>query len=571
MKLNKCFLTNCLLLSLFLLSSCVDNDYDLSKDIDLTMKLGGDSLSTTIGNTDSILLSKILKVDESDMLHTYKYKYYLMKTGTATIPDISINKIKSDAQVNSIQIVQLIADQGSPITAGTQSADLTNAQVTQKMSLSLNGIPVEIESLRKIDLENSVATISVSIDDASGNVTLTKLSNLVVTFPDFISSNQLNAHTLTLNGNVGKNLFSKTFNINALDLDKETAVINQTLKSPDYEVSLAGNFSVNVAKSAVLANDVKLNFAINFSQSTVTGVTGKFNPTVSVKVNPVTLDDLPDWLQGDDVTLDMYNPELKLNVINSLDIPFLVSNATLTGYKTVAIPTLTIDAAKHSVNYLSRQGKLDFDPDPISADIYHNSKISNLNDVIEKIPSQISISLPSVKSDMSMEHSIKLGTNYSMTMNYDVLIPFTFGGNLLISYDDSIKDLHDDLKDIDVKQLVLSGTVENDIPLGLTMSVIPIDAQGNDLSSSISVDVSATIKAGGGTTATAVTSPFTITVKELKAGTVSDKLNGFHLHVSAASSTTENGKSLCSNQYLMLKNIKAKVIGSTTVDMNNDN
>lgn len=68
---------------LFLLASCVDHGYDLSKDIDLTFKLGGDSISGPVGSTDTVFLSKILKVDQSDMLNTYQNKYYLVKNGNA--------------------------------------------------------------------------------------------------------------------------------------------------------------------------------------------------------------------------------------------------------------------------------------------------------------------------------------------------------------------------------------------------------------------------------------------------------------------------------------------------------
>ena len=40
LKLGSC----ALMASLLTLSSCVDNDYDLTKDIDLTIEVGGNSL-----------------------------------------------------------------------------------------------------------------------------------------------------------------------------------------------------------------------------------------------------------------------------------------------------------------------------------------------------------------------------------------------------------------------------------------------------------------------------------------------------------------------------------------------
>ena len=44
--------------------SCVDNDYDLTDDIDLTIQVGGSEFAIPGGETEPILLSKILDIEE---------------------------------------------------------------------------------------------------------------------------------------------------------------------------------------------------------------------------------------------------------------------------------------------------------------------------------------------------------------------------------------------------------------------------------------------------------------------------------------------------------------------------
>ena len=50
-------------LLLTLCASFVDDTYDLSKDIDLTINVGGSEFAIPGGETEAIPLSKILKID----------------------------------------------------------------------------------------------------------------------------------------------------------------------------------------------------------------------------------------------------------------------------------------------------------------------------------------------------------------------------------------------------------------------------------------------------------------------------------------------------------------------------
>lgn len=55
--------------ALCLCSACVDHNYDLKKDIDLSVGVGGEFLAVPVGNTEPIRLGKIIKTDDADLLH----------------------------------------------------------------------------------------------------------------------------------------------------------------------------------------------------------------------------------------------------------------------------------------------------------------------------------------------------------------------------------------------------------------------------------------------------------------------------------------------------------------------
>ena len=68
--------------------SCVDSKYDLDKDIDMTINVGGEYLTLPVGSTDTAFLSKIIEVEEGDILQpdAATRVYHLTKTD-----DIDVN------------------------------------------------------------------------------------------------------------------------------------------------------------------------------------------------------------------------------------------------------------------------------------------------------------------------------------------------------------------------------------------------------------------------------------------------------------------------------------------------
>lgn len=69
---NKFFKVNTLqgllIMSLLGITACVDDAYDLSKDVDMTITVGGENLSIPGSNTDLITLEKIFDLaPESDV------------------------------------------------------------------------------------------------------------------------------------------------------------------------------------------------------------------------------------------------------------------------------------------------------------------------------------------------------------------------------------------------------------------------------------------------------------------------------------------------------------------------
>lgn len=83
--------------------SCVDNKYDLDKDIDMTINVGGEHLTIPAGSSDTAYLSKIIEVEEGDILQpdAATRVYHLTKrddidVDPTTVKEVTISSANTD-------------------------------------------------------------------------------------------------------------------------------------------------------------------------------------------------------------------------------------------------------------------------------------------------------------------------------------------------------------------------------------------------------------------------------------------------------------------------------------------
>jgi len=552
------------------LTSCIDNDYDLSQDIDMTIKAGGDSISFPIGSTDCIYLKKILKVEDSPMLNLADKEYYLQKDGEAQNINVTVPKVKATslASVSFDKVIQTV------VPAGEYTIPIDNFQSDGNLTLSVNCANSTVVSLKKVYLENASATIKITLKDNNNKLTLKRISNLVVTFPDFVVSPDLSNQKLSIAEATAVNgIITKSISITAIDLG--------TFQKPDNNVLTFGNQPIYVSGKAVVScssivsGSIHFNMQLTPSTMTAAKAVGVFDPDIHVTVNPVMLNDLPDWLNDKTVRLDIANPEIKVRISNSVAMRVVATDSKIIGSSTATIPYLYVESAGNksemsTLNKISTTGNFDFDPtaNEFKADYTHSQAVNNLGEVITTIPKQISFVLDNVHSDTSVPDSIVFGKAYSLGLKYQVLIPFKFGGKLAISYNDTINDLHKNLKDINATKAVVRGTVYNTIPLKMKVTATPFDASGNDLSKQLQVVISNEIAAGGGNDKSVASTPLTVSVTEASGsdGVIKNKLERIILSVTAASQ--DSGGTLYSDQYILMKDIKAVIYGGVIIDAN---
>ena len=182
---------------LFTLTSCVDNDYDLDDNIDLTIQVGGSEFAIPGGETEPIPLSKILDIEEDGVVKTTPSgDYYLLQEGSEKTTNIFVNGFEVNSpNINPIdqELSFTIPEQLSSIPPQEISAELPEKKT--EFDIKGENLPSDIKNLSviKMDME---AKIPFSFTPAVASKL--SLKGVVLNFPEFIISSKLTNGMLKL-------------------------------------------------------------------------------------------------------------------------------------------------------------------------------------------------------------------------------------------------------------------------------------------------------------------------------------------------------------------------------------
>lgn len=282
---------------------------------------------------------------------------------------------------------------------------------------------------------------------------------------------------------------------------------------------------------------------------------------------------MPDFLDGDDVILDIEDPKIVLTVNNEAEVDvnftaelipfrkgaFLNDKKVILGSKEAGDDQIIIpgEATNYTICIHRKEGVIEGYDKCIT--------VENLNDLIEQIPDEIHMQSVEAKAIQNF-YTIALGETKKVNTNYEITAPLAFGSKLNIPYDDTMTDWNIDLDELDIQKATVTMEAVNTIPLAMNMEFKALDKSGNVLD-----DITAVVKdnkqvaPGTGDVNAPVTTELTVELTSTT-GAIS-KLDGMKYLVNATSGEV-TGKVLNENQSLTLQNIRIKIPGGVKYDLN---
>lgn len=636
-------------ISAFVFSSCANEDYDLNKGIDMTVGIDAE-IGAPLGSTGKIAVGDFFEIEEGSVVRadpqTGDYSIHV-EAESPILENVFIDRISIDPDelvhdggfdINVNLYDEFRAAAGDAGDGVTDDMDISSLKLTKVKAFPETektvGITVDEEVSEMVRIVKSIGVINL---DAPANLvfavnegTITFKAGFVIDFPEYVNvtlddgqsgAEVMNGHELHFTEDMSVragNPVTYSLNINSIDvrsLEEDTdgqqglvdtkIIINQVIALRDlYYDASASDFGTTLGEMPKAA---VAELSMNVLDVDVLGASAVIDPEFDIEPQRVEIGELPEFLTGDGIVLDIYNPVIRLDVSNTSPFPALVSatvngldeNGNYTMERPLEIGSADADSENailvnpgNTVIFLSVRGA-----DLSSVSLPEGSNppldivIENFNDLLRRIPyeielSDINVSVPHEGNEESgysgndyremVYPAGGRGISYDFSVDYSVNVPLAFGKDLLFTYPFDITGIggafgdnaeEDPDMNVNFRNVRISLTLVNALPLELAVSVSPIDADGNEIPSADGLEfniltpdgAAAVVPAGdiGKESSSALVISGSADMESLKL------LDGFRLNIGATVPDGElEGRCLNANQYIMISDMSVLIDGN---------
>lgn len=563
-------------LGLIGLNSClkVDETYDLDKDFDMTITVGGD-LTVPGSSTEKIVLGDLLDLEDNSVIKVNNSAgdYYLVQEGETNrtyvnVPGVDIN------MTENFHGAQLSENLSSVSTGSVAEKKISfNENIT--MNVFKEGVTSDIKDITstKTFCENTYLKFTKSGIDFKAILD----EGYTLEFPDYVvlESKDYNwkaeGNKLILTKAGGLEITNYTminFQMTEITFDGNDAQFTYNENEKDNNsIKLGGNIKLNGEITASTENltggNINLYANIYSERLVFKSATAIVDPKVDITIEPIRIDDIPEFLSDNNVVLDLTDPRIYITVTNPSPVAVNM-NAALKSFKEGNAKgeahLQDVNIPKECENYVICVNQNEEGWNETDKIMYE--KVEGLSDLIKNIPDRIEIT--DVETSVVQEEvTIDLDVDYTIVTDYRVDTPLMFGPETNITYTETIDGWDADLEDMEFDRVEASMNVINEIPLGVKMTAKAIDVNGNVLEN-VKVDMDADIKAGAIGAPTTQNVKFTLTTDDGKiAG-----LDGIEISVVASVDNSVRDVTLNENQTMQFTEIKLRLVGGITMDLN---
>ena len=558
--------------TLTIFSSCVNEEYDLDKEIDMEMTLLK-NVSLPVGNIEKFTLAEILEIETSE-----NATGIIIDENGDYMLNFSGEKIESQIEIPSMNMADGGTIESEPIEVVFPTVDFdiidgvivekeivyseaTGSPLETELMLDFNTtFPEEVVDIKEVTVDSRMI---VNIGTSEGRIYIKP--GFTIEFPDNIylslSDNTVGYKIEDAHKVVFTEAVSTDVSLN-LHLDKITipaGMVKDSSLKMNEEVSVSGDFYLNTLDFSDIPSDLRVFVNASISDLNVKSATVKLGLSTEIPGVEVQISDMPEFLAGDKVNLDLYNPMIGFRVVNNS--PLLLNfSADMTAYngKTNPVmslgedPEISIDGLSTSEYLISRRAV------QTSAQV-KNLVMPEIADFISIIPEKLSVD--NIQIDTPEDFiTVESGKSYSAEFEYWLDTPLSFGNALNFEYTIDVNDLGLDF-DGNVKSAALAFEMVNSIPLNLTLDAVAIDSEGNVINGmTLGLDK----QIASGTHKEPVTTPVSL---QLNNSNDRFTLDGLRLTVKAAGpAESQVGTALNSNQGLEIRNLSLSVPDGITLN-----
>lgn len=546
-------------------------------DLDLTITVGGDSLVIPVGSTKAMGISDFIDLDTVDFIHADGQGNYYMEMTEAFEDEVSVSDFANSMTVEGID--REFDSQDFTVYAGSSGSEegRINVQFEEFNEECAYRFSIEdakedgLVSISSVDFENTYLLPRVHLE-ADKSIPASMMLSLEVIVPEkyvFEDSPAVNGTTVTFEGAV-----TSSGDVDFQPVTMESIELDLGEDEPfEFEdVFVVSNLSISVAQSemeefdgAVLTVSPGVAFGGDDGMLHPSSFYGKVDITLDEIVEQILLDDIPQYLKGEDVYLDFTSPYATVSLKTNSGVPIVMEADLAPVFNsgegqsvsvTLESPVSYDENTEETVNYcLASESPADLPSDYrwVSADI---------KGLLSRIPDRLDISVrPYSNVDSEEDHFIDCNASYNFSGEMGFVLPFSFGNGLYVPVRDTLDNMPEEIGTaLTNADIMLNGTVHSSFPVALKLS-------GYFLNSSyqaLDIEIPEQEISAGGSDGTQTTSQLNITVpKSPKAEEIAYLVFQFEIQ-------NGTGVQISENSTVQITDISAGIPGGLTLDLNQE-
>ena len=553
------------------------SELNLEEEIDLTITVGGDSLSLPVGTTEQFRISDFLNPDSVEYLFVDENGNYFLELSQTFEEQVSVSDYAEDMAVEGIMqtfgdknysVPEDLYDASRPDEAVSVEFDF-DEQFTYLFSLE-DAKDSGLVSIRSVYLEDTYMVPRVHISsDKPIPASLTMSLDIVV--PDkysFEASPSVNGNIVSYEGSVNSEgdveFAPVALDSIALNLEEgDPFEFEDSFRVDNMSISIDGN-QAQAFEGASLTVSSSVSAGAEDGKMHPREFYGKVDIHLDEVVNQFELTDIPEYLKNEDVYLDFFSPYATVSLTTNAGVPFLI-DATVEPYSasgtvspidlTLAAPVSDDEAVQETLEYwLSSE----------NADVPSGYQWveADIRSLLSRIPDRLDVMI-NTYSDLSREEDqyINCHAQYSFDGEIKFVLPFAFGENLYVPVRDTMPnvpvEIGQALTNADVS---VNGSITNTFPMALNVSGYFLDSNYGKLDITLGTQRVESAGADGAP----VTSPLNIRVNK---SPVAEQIAYFVLELELLAGQ-DPGVDISENSWVQAE-LEFGIPGGLTLDLNN--
>lgn len=503
------------------LTGCVDDNYDLS-NVDTTTRINVNDLVLPV-NIDPIRLGDVITFDENSKIQPVtmggKEFYALVQGGEFSSETISITDVRATpTPINPTRetLRRLVAPEPGATRAAAVEFRYPIVEIGNDFSYRSFNIDEAIVSLDRITTAPFEFKLNLQIEDPHHAIGGMTFIDLVIRAPKGLTATP---STGTYDPATGLWLIPRVdvvgnhadISLRATGVDMVTAGVSIL---PDRSLDFNSEFRIQTGYVDIeplrpdFPDEVMLVISYGLSDFEVRSFDGQIQYTLDgIDIAPVTLTDIPDFLAGDETDIHIANPQIYLQINNPVaGVPLdLRSGMTLTACRDgepdlpfsldAPIDILSRKAADGLYNFVLSPSDKDLNlPDKFAQGLEWH-RFSTLGSLLatpaswtrKGLPDRIEITLPGAGVPQQRVTGFTLPRTFeSAHGEYELIAPLALNDGSKVIYTE-VRDgwSDDDLDHLTVTTLKLTAHAVNNCPVGLQLTVYPIDTDGNTIDAKV--------------------------------------------------------------------------------------